>query len=509
MKKAKIVTSVLLALVMMFSLGISAFAGNIDPKGTITIENPLAHQSYYLYCIFNLESYDKTNNAYSYTLNNEWETFATQNTIESVFITLEKSGEKYYVKWIDGADVNAFAKLAIAWAKEHADKIDIVDGVSTTTTEKIVFKDLSLGYYLVDSSVGSLCALTTNDPDAVVNEKNELSTIEKLVKEDSTNTYGKENTAQVGDTVSFMSEITLGEGAENLVVHDKMNAVLNLKADSFKVYIKQSLVEAKNYTVVLGENIEADEYHTKKGICTFDIRFNNDYISTLNKGTVIRIEYDAVLGWSEDELKSFNNDTWITFGDNLESTVSTTTTNTYSFDLLKTDTEGKVIGTAKFKLYDAQSNGNVIKLIAVSEDDEKGIYHYRVATSADTIQGDGAEIKAGYAYVYGLDKEVYYLQETKQPVGYNLLSERVKVDLTNGDIVADKTSNFYAENGSVLNSDVSDNSGLQIINKAGTVLPGTGGIGTTMFYALGGILVAAAGVLLITKTRMSRKPANH
>jgi len=143
---------------------------------------------------------------------------------------------------------------------------------------------------------------------------------------------------------------------------------------------------------------------------------------------------------------------------------------------------------------------------ADGRDAEKGIYRYRVATADDQVEENGAPIKAGYAYVYGLDKQVYYLEEIEQPTGFNILSERVKVDLLNGDIKADTTGDFFHD-GSVLGSVVSGAGGLQIINKAGTLLPSTGGFGTILFYVIGGLLAVGAGVLLITKKRMNKE--NH
>lgn len=225
-----------------------------------------------------------------------------------------------------------------------------------------------------------------------------------------------------------------------------------------------------------------------------------------NAGTVIVIEYTAVLN-SDAEIAGTanNNDTWVTFGDGLTSTHSSTQTYTYRFDLIKTDENGNILQGAKFYLYDAAENGNVIPLVAVSEDADNGVFVYRVAAAEDAVSGNGAEIQAGFATVIGLDKEVYYLEETQQPTGYNILSEREAVDLTNGNVSAVTTDLFADGNTNVIGQNASDVGGLQIINRAGTVLPATGGIGTTMFFALGGLLVAAAGILLITVKRMRKE----
>ena len=85
----------------------------------------------------------------------------------------------------------------------------------------------------------------------------------------------------------------------------------------------------------------------------------------------------------------------------------------------------------------------------------------------------------GKATVSGLAGKTYWLEETKAPDGYNMLENRQKVAF-----------------------DTNDLEDVTITNLAGDVLPATGGMGTTIFYVVGGTLVVAAAVLLITKKRM-------
>ena len=133
---------------------------------------------------------------------------------------------------------------------------------------------------------------------------------------------------------------------------------------------------------------------------------------------------------------------------------------------------------AKFKLYDAATDGNEIPVVKVSD----GVY--RVAVAGET----GVEIEAGAAQIFGLDEKTYYLEETVAPAGYNILTERVAVA-----IVAD-----------TVNADGILNSKINVINNAGALLPSTGGMGTTLFYVIGGLLVVCAAVLLVTRKRMRR-----
>ena len=99
--------------------------------------------------------------------------------------------------------------------------------------------------------------------------------------------------------------------------------------------------------------------------------------------------------------------------------------------------------------------------------------------------------------VEGLDADTYYLEETKAPGGYNKLAGPVEVEISH--TVTDEGVHMTH----TLKQDTTNVEKVEIENKSGTELPETGGIGTTIFYVLGSILVIGAVVLLITKKRMN------
>ena len=125
---------------------------------------------------------------------------------------------------------------------------------------------------------------------------------------------------------------------------------------------------------------------------------------------------------------------------------------------------------------------------------------YRVAVDGDT--NVVYVVDAGTPVIQGLDDIDYYLYETKAPAGHNLLSEPVHF----------KISADYNEDGSNYNSvtvtvgeDAASNTlSTNVVNRSGVTLPETGGVGTTIFYVLGGLLVVGAGVVLITRKRMGK-----
>ena len=113
-------------------------------------------------------------------------------------------------------------------------------------------------------------------------------------------------------------------------------------------------------------------------------------------------------------------------------------------------------------------------------------------------------IDAGSAVIRGLDDATdYYLYETKAPEGFNLLKEPVQFKITakyNADGSALSDGNPTVTIGA---GEPSTKLSTDVVNKAGAELPSTGGVGTTVFYVVGGLLVAVAVVLLVTKKKMS------
>ena len=150
---------------------------------------------------------------------------------------------------------------------------------------------------------------------------------------------------------------------------------------------------------------------------------------------------------------------------------------------MKTDGDNKVLDGAQFKLYDAKTGGNEIALVKVSD----GVY--RLAKDGET----GVEYITtvnGQLEIKGFDANTnYYLEETKAPDGYNKLAERVEIAVENGNIDATVDGSIWQEGG------------IHVVNKAGSLLPTTGGMGTTIFYVAGGIIVVAAAGTLVYRKR--------
>ena len=478
MKRVKRVLALLAALALVLAMAVPAWAeGN---TGSITVEKAKAGETYSIYKIFDVVSYDTSVSPSKivYKVTSEWKDFFAIGNAGVKYITLDKNDQVSKTS-LDASNAADFAKDAIEWAntkkiKATASEVAGENGVR--------FTDVADGYYLVNTSLGALCSLNNvTGNNALVSEKNSVPSVEKKVKNGSV--YDDSNSAKIGDTVDYQTTITITGNVKNVVLHDKMEKGLTFDNNSVKVRVDNGDVAVSNYTLTTSNLSDG---------CTFEIEFKDDYIANLPAGTQIIVTYSASLNENAVIGPTGNkNDTWLKYG-NGGSVTDETKTYSYSFDLVKTDNSNKLLAGAQFELY---TNKNCTDKVALVEDGND----YRVAsatekattnfTSAVIVSNDTSKIT-----VNGLKGETsYWLKEIKAPEGYNELEEPYKFIMG-----ADNMS-------ATLNGTQWGDGGVHVINNAGTVLPSTGGMGTTVFYVVGGGLMAVAVVLLVTKKRMENK----
>ena len=477
MKHMKRFVALFAALALVLAMAVPAFADE-PTTGSITINKATAGTTYTAYKIFDLDYVKETTTtkaSYAYTADTNWKAFVTGSGAGAAYVDYnEKTGAVTAKNTFDEEQAPAFAKAALAYAKDSG-----ITGVTekADASGKVEFKNLALGYYVVDTPMGALCVLDSTIPNVNVDEKNEVPSVEKKVK--AGNTYEASNTAKIGDTVEFETKINVKKGAANYVLHDKMDAGLTLDSASIKVTVDGADVTANadTYTIKTTGMTDAD--------CTFEIAFADAYVAGLADKTIV-VTYNATLN-SNAVVGSTgnNNETYLKYGNNNDTTHGKTTTYTYEFDVVKTNEDNQLLDGAVFSLYASEGATTPMNLVEVST----GVY--RLPTTGETASV--TQFTAGKVTIQGLANGDYYLEEITAPKGYNKLDHRVKITIKDENLKANTTENAYTDGG------------VKVENKAGTTLPGTGGIGTTIFYLIGGGLMVAAAVLLIAKKRMENK----
>ncbi len=519
MKHLKKLAGVLLALVMVMALGAPAFASDapaapdgdpsswdgknpVEVKGTITVTNAVEGATSKLYRIFDLVEYNRDTNAFLYKINENWGGFfadpATDAASGRNYVDIDEDG---YVTWKNNADVKAFAKAALDWADANGvnpvgSKVANSDNGTNKVEEEgklptwtLTFTDLPLGYYLLNSSDGAVCSLNTAAPNVTIENKNPQSVIEKKPVDTST---------MVGKVLEFNTEFKAYPTGIQYKVTDTIRKGLSFSDEQFKAM-----------TITVGETkYEGTEAIIAAGITVtktdagFEVNFPKEYVANLlEDGVDIVIHYEMTV--TAEGVTVVENDATLNYGEDFEVTDdSKAEVPTYCFNLVKLNGNSmKQIEGAKFKLYDSETGADPIWLIkedgTAHEGDDAHDYQYRVATQQeidDQAEGLTDTIEAGNVVVAGLKAGTYWLEETEPPAGYNPIDGRQSFTIVDADLMsnaANADGTFDAD------------TGVKVLNKTGSLLPSTGGIGTTLFYVVGGVLVLGAVVLLITKRRTS------
>ena len=512
MKHIKKLASLLLALVMALSLAVTAFADE-PTTYSITINNRTEGHTYEAYQIFTGDL--ATNEAGNKVLSNiVW----GSGVSEAGQTALGDAAAKAETLKTE-ADAKAFAKAVAPYLTTAA------GSANTVTDGKYVISGLAAGYYLVKDQDGSL----TGDADAyteyiikVVSDttatpKSSVPTVEKKVKDtnDSTGvTSDWQDSADydIDDSIPFQLKATLADNVSSfttykVVFHDTLSKGLTYNNDA-KVYIDGT--ETNGFTVTATVNAD--------GTTTLTVSCDNVKALNAVNSSVITVEYtaklneNAVLGSAgnpnEVYLEYSNNPNKSETGDNETGNTpeDTVIVFTYKTIINKVDGENKPLTGAAFKLE---------KLIKGKDG---------AADTWTTVKEFTVDETTTSFTFSGLDDGQYKLTETKTPAGYNTIDPiYFVIEATHdGTAVAPtlKTLNAYLtdangnkqtemKDGESVNIDLgtvdltAGSITTSVVNKSGSVLPSTGGIGTTIFYVLGGVLVLAAVVLLVTKKRMS------
>lgn len=486
MKLIKKIAAIMFAFMMVVSMSCNVKAEDTEgvygqKDGSITITGALQGQTYTIYEMLKLESFSGTN--YSYKIADGWENFFREGAEGAAYMKKDENGYMSFIAGKDGApDRREFAQKALVYAK----KTTGINTKSESTKENettVTFNGLNLGYYLVGSTTGALCGLDTTNKHVDIEEKNGVPSVDKKIVQNDTDV--ESNFANIGETINFKTTITAQKGAQSYVLHDTME-----KGFTFNKDVKVKVSGQTNY---LNSTTDYEVVENAEDKCTFDIKFKEEFLKTINDTTKIEVTYSATLNGDAEIHDNNDNTTHLTYGEKNNTTTSTTHTITYGINVLKyTGDTTNTLANAKFSLYDAETNGNIYKLVQKTD-----TTNYRLAMTGEDGITEITTNDTGKFSIQGLKPGFYWLEETAAPKGYNKLAKRIKVVINDdGTLIVD---------GKDKNDKGIPISQVDVENKTGTVLPSTGGAGTTMIYLVGAVLVLGSGVVLATKRRVKGK----
>lgn len=471
MKKVKKFVSLILAAVMVMAMSVVAFAddgtqGTTTAKGTITVENPKEGESYTAYKIFDV-TYSNGKDAYAYTITSDSEWYNDVKTYTGITLEEVNGTTQYIVEKAAGFNAADFANyLKGKTTGKQGKTLRNINGVAKV-------EDLDFGYYFVSSTSGALCNLTTTDPTATIHDKNDVP---------FSKTEDKDN-VELGGTVTYTITgkvpNTTGFSGYLYKINDTMSEGLTFNPNSIEVKVgTRTLTKGTTYnTQSTGFEIIIPVMDLQSNVgetitVTYTAKVNDKAIAKISKN-------EATLTYSNNPIDSADTNTI-----SQEQKVYNAKINIVKYDSSpdqSPEESTKKLGGAKFILKNSDNK------------------YYKYNTTDDVIEWVDNKADAdvfettidGKASINGLKDGNYKLYEIEAPKGYNPLTDPVNIPI-NG---KDSSGSIRADNLTV---------GVDIGNSKGALLPSTGGIGTTIFYVLGGVLVLGAAVVLVVRRRATK-----
>lgn len=466
MRNTKKLVGLLLALVMVL-----AMATAMAETGSITVDNPKADLTYTAYKIFDV-AYNTNQTAYSYTINSSSEWFSTvqayaEKTGSGLTLTQVNGSTTYIVTTTSAFSAPEFAvALKASVAGKTGTELKVADGKASVT-------GLALGYYFVTSTTGALCNLTTTNPTVTIHDKNDIP-FDKVDDKES---------VDVGEIVTYtitgkVPDYT-GFTTYTYQIADTMSEGLTFSKD-VKVTVGGTDVTGA-CTITYDVDGKANSFTVSIPVMSYDI------------GAAIKVTYTAVVN-EKAVAKIENNHATLTYSNDPTDSEKKTTTppeieTVYSAKIIinkyvKNNNTEKLAG-AKFVLYkevEGEGGAKTKQYYKWNDTDKK--VEWVAAQSDATVKVTDAQ---GAASFDGLADGTYYLEEIEAPAGYNKLiaPATITVDGANA-TTADLSSLTVTQD---------------VENETGSLLPSTGGIGTTIFYVVGGVLLIGAAALLIAKRK--------
>lgn len=507
MKKAmKKLMAALLAVAMVCAMAIPAFADSSSSTSTaaVTMYTITAPATTHIYEIYQIFTGDYDPSQPSMLANIKWGKNGTGTAGDAVAQTVLEDLSK------------------VSSSASYKAKLDVIEKYVTLTSPVATITNGSSvevvgGYYLIKDQDGSLSGsepYTTYLVSVVGNvtikpKSNDVPEFEKKLKDTNDSTgdvSGWQDSADydIGDYIPFRLQGTVPEDYDSYktyyyAFHDKEEAGLTFDPSSVEVHLgdENGAIISDNYYKVATKTSGT----LSDTECTFEIVFDDlKNIPSVTANSTITVTYKSRLNENAVLGKQGNvNTAKLEYSNNPRGKGTGTTpwdnviVFTYKVVVNKVDQAGQPLEGAEFTLTKKIDGGTeVVKTMTIDGSDK----------SLFTLSG--------------LDDGEYTLTETVTPANYNTISPiTFTVNATHEiewDSISTRVNVLTSLTGDKkvgeITFDVDKTAGslsTNVVNNIGTTLPGTGGIGTTIFYVIGGGLMVAAAILLITKKRMENR----
>ncbi len=511
MKHMKKMMALVIAMVMVFAMAVPAMAATITINQNNS-EGTAGAETYNLYKIFDVTKTEAqadyqttsggagTEEGFSYTISTSNPWFAVLGSVSEgtwsaatgqTWVTLSPSAgdsTKYNVTYT-GANTEAGAKAFAEWLYSKKGTIAADTTITSSSGTATTSTEVADGYWLIDSSLGTNLILATSD--VVINTKNQYPSTEKTVAKTNYN---------VGDLVDYTITVELPattDWTKPVIVHDTMDNVLALQASSVHAMVTEANDFDSHVTLVQSSAFAATHDNTAHAAATGKVLFDfNLDISSLAPaaGTAptaktVTITYQAELLSTAAADTDLVNKEFVEYS-KYKTPEDDAKIKTFDFQLKKTfgGATASDLQATFILVTDSSDETTAINFITDSTGYVKKDSDDTGASTTLTVTGDATGIN-----VRGLAAGTYYLIEKTTADGYNLLTTPIEVTISaEGAATVGEGELFSAAD-----------STITVNNQSGTVLPSTGGIGTTIFYVIGAILVLGAGILLVTRRRMN------
>lgn len=497
MKKVKRMLAVLLAAIMTLAMATTAFAAEA-PKGSLTVRvnqnNTLKGQTIKVYKLFDLTV---SESHYAYTVNETYKAaIATALNLPGT-ATSEGLYNKLAEYQTDSKEIQKFADDFTTAALTAGTEATSTSNKITEAVESYAFNDLDYGYYLVyqTGTKEIQSSLVSVDKDnAEVSLKGEAPSIEKTANAE---------TVEIGQVVTYTITGTIPDttGYDSYVykIKDTLTTGLDFVKDA-----QGTAQEDTNYSVTV--QIKDGASSTQNAVLSGDDNRTmtldlSQWIKNnrTSKGSEFTVTYYAKV--NANAVVTEKNSASLEYGNDPSNTTTTTPsevkTPTYPLQIRKfaRGDEQNFLDGATFRLYptegDAKADTNAIGVTG-----SNGTYTVDKNSKNFDMVSVESEIPSGMNLkLNGLAAGTYWLVETEAPDGYNGVTAPIKITITKSNDT--DVNNWTISKG----DDVETDKIIDIENSTGTILPGTGGMGTVLFTVVGVVLALLIGASFVISRR--------